>query len=83
MAGRRRRPRCPHAGVVAPDVRPELLRDPRLLRTAVATTAHDTGITFIPSVLGRPHLAVVHAPGRVLAQPEAELRLGSFQFPPG
>ncbi|CAL9638094.1 DUF5937 family protein [Streptomyces sp. enrichment culture] len=28
-----------------------------------ATTAHGTGVTFIPSVFGRPHLVVVHAPG--------------------
>ncbi|MFE1790518.1 DUF5937 family protein [Streptomyces sp. NPDC059525] len=27
------------------------------------THAHGTGVTFIPSVFGRPHLAVVHAPG--------------------
>ncbi len=28
-----------------------------------ATAAHGTGVTFIPSVFGSPHLAVVHAPG--------------------
>ncbi|MFJ2825480.1 DUF5937 family protein [Streptomyces toxytricini] len=28
-----------------------------------ATTARGSGVTFIPSVFGRPHLAVVHAPG--------------------
>ncbi|MGW3008074.1 DUF5937 family protein [Streptomyces sp. NPDC001219] len=28
-----------------------------------ATAAHDTGVTFIPSVFGSPHLVVVHAPG--------------------
>ncbi|MFF8507830.1 DUF5937 family protein [Streptomyces sp. NPDC015492] len=28
------------------------------------TTAHDRGVTFIPSAYGRPHLVVVHAPGR-------------------
>ncbi|MFD9390789.1 DUF5937 family protein [Streptomyces sp. NPDC060000] len=28
-----------------------------------ATTAHGTGVTFIPSVFGRPHLVAVHAPG--------------------
>jgi DNA-binding transcriptional ArsR family regulator len=28
-----------------------------------ATTAHGTGVTFIPSVFGRPHLVVVHTPG--------------------
>ncbi|MGE7386164.1 DUF5937 family protein [Streptomyces sp. NPDC004126] len=28
-----------------------------------ATTAHGSGVTFIPSVFGRPHLAMVHAPG--------------------
>ncbi|MFG2298630.1 DUF5937 family protein [Streptomyces sp. NPDC048603] len=28
-----------------------------------ATTAHGGGVTFIPSVFGRPHLAMVHAPG--------------------
>ncbi|MFC4049839.1 DUF5937 family protein [Actinomadura syzygii] len=27
-----------------------------------ATTAHGTGVTFLPSVFGRPHLVVVHAP---------------------
>ncbi|MFE6709827.1 DUF5937 family protein [Streptomyces sp. NPDC057695] len=29
-----------------------------------STTAHDQGVTFIPSAYGRPHLVVVHAPGR-------------------
>ena len=28
-----------------------------------ATTARDTGVTFLPSVFGRPHLVAVHAPG--------------------
>ncbi|TRV77766.1 helix-turn-helix transcriptional regulator [Streptomyces sp. 130] len=28
-----------------------------------ATSAHGTGVTFLPSVFGRPHLVVVHAPG--------------------
>ncbi|WUW22458.1 helix-turn-helix domain-containing protein [Streptomyces sp. NBC_01463] len=28
-----------------------------------ATTAHGTGVTFIPSVFGSPHLVAVHAPG--------------------
>lgn len=28
-----------------------------------ATSAHDAGVTFLPSVFGRPHLVVVHAPG--------------------
>jgi hypothetical protein len=28
-----------------------------------ATAAHGTGVTFIPSVFGRPHLVAVHAPG--------------------
>ncbi|MEV4151248.1 helix-turn-helix domain-containing protein [Amycolatopsis sp. NPDC049691] len=28
-----------------------------------ATTAGDTGVTFLPSVFGRPHLVAVHAPG--------------------
>ncbi|HEX6354458.1 helix-turn-helix domain-containing protein [Actinophytocola sp.] len=28
-----------------------------------ATAAHGTGVTFIPSVFGSPHLVVVHAPG--------------------
>jgi DNA-binding transcriptional ArsR family regulator len=28
-----------------------------------ATTAHRTGVTFLPSVFGRPHLVAVHAPG--------------------
>ncbi|MEU5767222.1 helix-turn-helix domain-containing protein [Streptomyces asoensis] len=28
-----------------------------------ATTADGTGVTFIPSVFGRPHLVAVHAPG--------------------
>ncbi|WP_055601900.1 helix-turn-helix domain-containing protein [Streptomyces aureus] len=28
------------------------------------TTAHDRGVTFIPSAYGRPHLVVIHAPGR-------------------
>jgi Predicted transcriptional regulators len=28
-----------------------------------ATTAHGTGLTFLPSIFGRPHLLVVHAPG--------------------
>jgi DNA-binding transcriptional ArsR family regulator len=29
-----------------------------------ATAAHDTGVTFLPSVFGRPHLVAIHAPGR-------------------
>ncbi|MEV4070327.1 helix-turn-helix domain-containing protein [Nonomuraea fuscirosea] len=29
-----------------------------------ATTARHTGITFLPSVFGRPHLVAIHAPGR-------------------
>ncbi|MFC5186875.1 helix-turn-helix domain-containing protein [Actinomadura harenae] len=39
-----------------------------------ATTAHDTGVTFLPSVFGRPHLVVVHAPGwqPVVQYPVAE-----------
>ncbi|WP_433891790.1 DUF5937 family protein [Streptomyces sp. CA-111067] len=28
-----------------------------------ATAAHGAGVTFLPSVFGRPHLVVVHAPG--------------------
>ncbi|MFD8565815.1 DUF5937 family protein [Streptomyces sp. NPDC057694] len=28
-----------------------------------ATTAHGAGVTFLPSVFGRPHLVVIHAPG--------------------
>ncbi|MFI6983455.1 DUF5937 family protein [Embleya sp. NPDC050154] len=39
-----------------------------------ATTAHDTGVTFIPTVFNRPHLVVVHAPGwhPVVQYPVAE-----------
>ncbi|EPH41621.1 hypothetical protein STRAU_5324 [Streptomyces aurantiacus JA 4570] len=39
-----------------------------------ATAAHGTGVTFIPSVFGRPHLVVVHAPGwqPVVQYPVAE-----------
>ena len=39
-----------------------------------ATAAHDTGVTFLPSVFGRPHLVVVHAPGwqPVVQYPVAE-----------
>ncbi|MEU3191802.1 helix-turn-helix domain-containing protein [Streptomyces sp. NPDC006992] len=39
-----------------------------------ATTAHGTGITFLPSVFGRPHLVVIHAPGwqPVVQYPVAE-----------
>lgn len=39
-----------------------------------ATTAHDTGVTFLPSVFGRPHLVAVHAPGwrPVVQYPVAE-----------
>ncbi len=29
-----------------------------------ANAAHGTGVTFLPSVFGSPHLVVVHAPGR-------------------
>lgn len=38
------------------------------------TTAHDTGVTFIPSDFGRPHLVVAHAPGwrPVVQYPVAE-----------
>ncbi|MGB8946000.1 MAG: DUF5937 family protein [Streptomyces sp.] len=39
-----------------------------------ATSAHGSGITFIPSVFGSPHLVVVHAPGwqPVVQYPVAE-----------
>ncbi|WP_186777336.1 helix-turn-helix domain-containing protein [Streptomyces salinarius] len=39
-----------------------------------ATAAHDSGVTFLPSVFGRPHLVVVHAPGwqPVVQYPVAE-----------
>jgi DNA-binding transcriptional ArsR family regulator len=39
-----------------------------------ATAAHDTGVTFLPSVFGRPHLVVIHAPGwqPVVQYPVAE-----------
>ncbi|MFB6857729.1 DUF5937 family protein [Streptomyces sp. NPDC056341] len=39
-----------------------------------ATSAHGTGVTFLPSVFGRPHLVVVHAPGwqPVVQYPVAE-----------
>ncbi|MFE1441414.1 DUF5937 family protein [Streptomyces sp. NPDC058739] len=39
-----------------------------------ATSAQGTGVTFVPSVFGRPHLAVVHAPGwqPVVQYPVAE-----------
>lgn len=39
-----------------------------------ATAAHGGGVTFIPSVFGRPHLVVVHAPGwqPVIQYPVAE-----------
>ncbi|MET7438606.1 DUF5937 family protein [Streptomyces sp. NPDC004082] len=39
-----------------------------------STSAHDSGVTFIPSVFGSPHLAVVHAPGwqPVVQYPVAE-----------
>ena len=39
-----------------------------------ATAAHGTGVTFIPSVFGRPHLVTVSAPGwqPVLQYPVAE-----------
>jgi DNA-binding transcriptional ArsR family regulator len=39
-----------------------------------ATAAHGTGITFIPSVFGRPHLVAIHAPGwqPVVQYPVAE-----------
>ncbi|MEV7000665.1 DUF5937 family protein [Streptomyces sp. NPDC093982] len=39
-----------------------------------ATSAHGTGVTFIPSVFGRPHLVAVHAPGwqPVVQYPVAE-----------
>ncbi|WP_438319621.1 DUF5937 family protein (plasmid) [Streptomyces sp. HUAS TT3] len=38
------------------------------------TSAHGSGVTFIPSVFGRPHLAAVHAPGwqPVVQYPVAE-----------
>ncbi|MEW9552512.1 DUF5937 family protein [Nonomuraea sp. NPDC050783] len=38
------------------------------------TTAHGAGVTFLPSVFGRPHLVVVHAPGwqPVVQYPVAE-----------
>ncbi|MEV0666361.1 DUF5937 family protein [Actinomadura luteofluorescens] len=38
------------------------------------TTAHGTGVTCIPTDFGRPHLVVVHAPGRrpVVQYPVAE-----------
>ncbi|MFH8342041.1 DUF5937 family protein [Streptomyces sp. AM6-12] len=39
-----------------------------------ATSAHGTGVTFLPSVFGGPHLVVVHAPGwhPVVQYPVAE-----------
>lgn len=39
-----------------------------------ATTAHSAGVTFIPSVFGRPHLVAVHSPGwqPVVQYPVAE-----------
>jgi DNA-binding transcriptional ArsR family regulator len=39
-----------------------------------ATAAHDAGVTFLPSVFGRPHLVAVHAPGwrPVVQYPVAE-----------
>ncbi|GII27569.1 DUF5937 family protein [Planotetraspora mira] len=39
-----------------------------------ATAAHGTGVTFIPSDFGRPHLVVIHAPGwqPVVQYPVAE-----------
>ena len=39
-----------------------------------ATAAHGAGVTFLPSVFGRPHLVVVHAPGwqPVVQYPVAE-----------
>lgn len=39
-----------------------------------ATAAHDTGVTFLLSVFGRPHLVAVHAPGwqPVVQYPVAE-----------
>ncbi|MEU8621893.1 DUF5937 family protein [Streptomyces sp. NPDC048623] len=39
-----------------------------------ATSAHGGGVTFLPSVFGRPHLVVVHAPGwqPVVQYPVAE-----------
>ncbi|MCZ4119824.1 helix-turn-helix domain-containing protein [Streptomyces sp. H39-S7] len=39
-----------------------------------ATAARDSGVTFIPSVFGRPHLVAVHAPGwqPVVQYPVAE-----------
>lgn len=39
-----------------------------------ATAARDAGVTFIPSVFGRPHLVAVHAPGwhPVVQYPVAE-----------
>lgn len=39
-----------------------------------ASAAHGTGVTFIPSVFGRPHLVAVHAPGwqPVVQYPVAE-----------
>ncbi|WP_410677046.1 DUF5937 family protein [Amycolatopsis sp. cmx-4-68] len=39
-----------------------------------ATSAHDTGITFLPSVFGRPHLVAVYPPGwpPVVQYPVAE-----------
>lgn len=39
-----------------------------------ATAAHGSGVTFLPSAFGRPHLVVVHAPGwqPVVQYPVAE-----------
>ncbi|MFD8393951.1 DUF5937 family protein [Streptomyces sp. NPDC059680] len=39
-----------------------------------ATSAHGTGVTFVPSVFGRPHLVAVHTPGwqPVVQYPVAE-----------
>ncbi|GAA2998635.1 DNA-binding transcriptional regulator, ArsR family [Actinokineospora diospyrosa] len=55
-----------------------------------ATAARGTGVTFLPSVFGRPHLVVVHAPGwqPVVQYPEASqgepvvtLRLEALSHP--
>ncbi|MCI0156174.1 metalloregulator ArsR/SmtB family transcription factor [Leifsonia shinshuensis] len=44
-----------------------------------ATTADESGVTFLPSVLGHPHLLVVHAPGW---RPVIQYPVSGVRMPP-